>query len=111
MALSNEDVFVRRTVNIACPSGKHQQSIVMFRDHSVAAMFCVPCEEADRTDQPSRDSSHRGRPPTLALGTIHTLTQTEASRWLGLSVSGMKSHVQRARPAQGDHQRVLRSGP
>ena len=37
---------VHRTVNIPCPSGKHQQSLVTFRDHTVAVMFCVPCEEA-----------------------------------------------------------------
>ena len=33
-------------VSIPCPSGKHHQSIVTFRDHTVAALFCVPCEYA-----------------------------------------------------------------
>jgi hypothetical protein len=35
-----------RYVRIACPSGKHKRSMVTFRDHAVAAMFCVPCEHA-----------------------------------------------------------------
>lgn len=38
--------LVHRTVNIPCPSGKHSSSLVTFRDHTVAAMFCVPCEIA-----------------------------------------------------------------
>ena len=25
---------------------KHQRSIVTFRNHTVAAMFCIPCEHA-----------------------------------------------------------------
>jgi hypothetical protein len=33
-------------VSIPCPSGKHSRSIVTFRNHTVAAMFCLPCEEA-----------------------------------------------------------------
>jgi hypothetical protein len=36
----------QRYVDIPCPSGKHQRSIVTFRGHTVAAMFCVPCEHA-----------------------------------------------------------------
>jgi hypothetical protein len=39
-------VFLHRSVPIPCPSGKHQQSIVTFRNHTVAAMFCMPCEHA-----------------------------------------------------------------
>ena len=41
-----ENTIVHRYVNIPCPSGKHPQSIVAFRNHIVAAMFCVPCEHA-----------------------------------------------------------------
>jgi len=33
-----------RYVNITCPSGKHARSIVAFRNHTVAVMFCEPCE-------------------------------------------------------------------
>ena len=33
-------------VDIPCPSGKHQRSLITFRDHTVAAMFCIPCEHA-----------------------------------------------------------------
>jgi hypothetical protein len=40
------NVIVHRDVDIPCPSGKHQQSVVTFRNHTVAAMFCVPCEHA-----------------------------------------------------------------
>jgi hypothetical protein len=39
-------VVASRYVNIPCPSGKHQQSIVTFRDHTVSALFCIPCEHA-----------------------------------------------------------------
>jgi hypothetical protein len=35
-----------RYATITCPSGKHQRSIVTFRDHTVAALFCIPCEVA-----------------------------------------------------------------
>ena len=44
----------RRYVNIPCPSGKHPRSVVTFRDHSVASMFCVPCKQAwtESTDHP-----------------------------------------------------------
>ena len=38
------DVLVHRYVDIPCPSGKHRGSILTFRDHTVAAMFCIPCE-------------------------------------------------------------------
>jgi hypothetical protein len=41
-----ENTIVQRYVNIACPSGKHQRSIVTFRNHTVAAMFCIPCERS-----------------------------------------------------------------
>jgi hypothetical protein len=33
-------------VPISCPSGKHSRSIVAFRDHTVATLFCLPCERA-----------------------------------------------------------------
>jgi hypothetical protein len=42
----NENVLVHRQVNIPCPSGKHTRSIVTFRNHVVAVMFCLPCEQA-----------------------------------------------------------------
>ena len=42
----DEGAFDPRYVNIPCPSGKHLRSMVTFRDHNVAAMFCVPCEHA-----------------------------------------------------------------
>ena len=38
--------IVHRSVDIPCPSGKHQQSLITFRNHTVAAMFCIPCEHA-----------------------------------------------------------------
>jgi hypothetical protein len=40
------NVIVQRYVNIPCPSGKHPRSILTFRNHTVAAMFCLPCEVA-----------------------------------------------------------------
>ena len=42
----SENTIVHRYVDIPCPSGKHQRSIVTFRNHNVAAMFCIPCEAA-----------------------------------------------------------------
>ena len=33
-------------VNITCPSGQHQRSIVTFRHRAIAAMFCIPCAAA-----------------------------------------------------------------
>ena len=36
----------RRYVDIPCPSGKHSRLLVTFRDHAVAALFCMPCEHA-----------------------------------------------------------------
>jgi len=41
-----ENIVVQRYVSIPCPSGKHQRSVVTFRNHTVAAMFCIPCEHA-----------------------------------------------------------------
>jgi hypothetical protein len=41
-----ENTLVERFVDIPCPSGKHPRSLVTFRNHSVAAMFCIPCEHA-----------------------------------------------------------------
>lgn len=43
---SHKNTLIHRYVDIPCPSGKHQQSIVTFRNHTVAAMFCMPCEHA-----------------------------------------------------------------
>jgi hypothetical protein len=37
--------FLPRTVDVHCPSGKHQQSVLTFRSHELAAMFCVPCQK------------------------------------------------------------------
>lgn len=45
-ATPKKNSLVQRYVKIPCPSRKHQRSIVTFRNHSVAAMFCVPCEVA-----------------------------------------------------------------
>ena len=36
--------FVERYIDVPCPSGKHQRSMLTFRSHTVACMFCVPCE-------------------------------------------------------------------
>jgi hypothetical protein len=41
-----ENVIIHRYVGIPCPSGNHERSIVTFRNHTVAAMFCIPCEHA-----------------------------------------------------------------
>ena len=38
------DAFVQRYVDVACPSGTHQRCMLTFRSHTVACMFCVPCE-------------------------------------------------------------------
>jgi hypothetical protein len=35
-----------RYVNIPCPSGLHDRSIVTFRDYVTAVMFCINCEQA-----------------------------------------------------------------
>ena len=43
---TRENTVIHRYVDIPCPSGKHQQSLVTFRNHTVAAMFCIPCEHA-----------------------------------------------------------------
>lgn len=40
------NVLVHRQVNVPCPSKKHSRSIVTFRNHAVAVMFCIPCEAA-----------------------------------------------------------------
>ena len=55
MAHSNPtNTLIHRYVNIPCPSGRHDRSIVTFRNHTVAAMFCIPCEAAwtESTDHP-----------------------------------------------------------
>jgi hypothetical protein len=41
-----ENVLIQRYIGIPCPSGTHTHSIVTFRNHTVAAMFCIPCEHA-----------------------------------------------------------------
>jgi hypothetical protein len=33
-----------RYLDVPCPSGKHQRSILTFRSRNLASMFCVPCE-------------------------------------------------------------------
>jgi hypothetical protein len=38
------DVFVQRHIDVPCPSGKHQRSMLTFRGHTVACMFCIPCD-------------------------------------------------------------------
>jgi hypothetical protein len=38
--------LVNRYADVPCPTGKHQRSIVTFRNHTVAAMFCIECEVA-----------------------------------------------------------------
>jgi hypothetical protein len=50
----SHDIIVQRYVNIPCPSGKHERSLVTFRNHTVAAMFCLVCEVAwtQSTDHP-----------------------------------------------------------
>jgi hypothetical protein len=40
------NVIIHCYVNIHCPSGKHSRSVVTFRNHTVAAMFCIPCDVA-----------------------------------------------------------------
>jgi len=40
------NTLVHRYVDIPCPSGEHSRSVVTFRNHTVAAMFCIPCEHA-----------------------------------------------------------------
>ena len=40
------NTLVHRYVEIPCPSGKHTQAVVTFRNHNVAVMFCIPCEVA-----------------------------------------------------------------
>ena len=40
------NTLIHRYVNIPCPSRKHNRSVVTFRNHTVAAMFCIPCERA-----------------------------------------------------------------
>jgi hypothetical protein len=37
--------FVERYVDVPCPSGKHQRSMLTFRSYRVAAMFCVTCQK------------------------------------------------------------------
>jgi hypothetical protein len=59
------NTIVHRYVNIACPSGKHLQSLVTFRNHTVAAMFCIPCERAWTEPTSRAELSHVGLDRTL----------------------------------------------
>jgi hypothetical protein len=45
LARDQPPAFVLRYANVSCPSGKHKRSILTVRGHSVAAMFCAPCEQ------------------------------------------------------------------
>jgi len=40
------NTLFQRFVDVPCPSRKHKRSICTFRNHTVAAMFCIPCEHA-----------------------------------------------------------------
>jgi hypothetical protein len=42
-AVQPSGAFVERYVDVRCPSGKHQSSMLTFRSHAIACMFCVPC--------------------------------------------------------------------
>ena len=54
------NILTNRYVDIPCPSGKHSRSIVTFRNHSVAALFCMPCEHAwtESTEHPALRDLH-----------------------------------------------------
>lgn len=55
----DRNVLENRYVNIPCPSGKHLRSVVTFRDHSVAALFCIPCEHAWTESTDHSELRHR----------------------------------------------------
>ena len=61
MAQPPHDYLDHRYVDIPCPSGKHQRSLVTFRNHAVAAMFCIPCEHAwtETVEHPLLIGMHR----------------------------------------------------
>ena len=44
MAPLAPNTLIHRYADIPCPSRKHPRSLVTCRNHSVAAMFCIPCE-------------------------------------------------------------------
>ena len=46
MSPATKNVILHRYVDIPCPSGKHLRSIVTLSNHTVTAMFCIPCEHA-----------------------------------------------------------------
>jgi hypothetical protein len=50
-----ETIISSRFVEIPCPSGKHQRSIVTFRNHFIAVLFCVSCEHGwtESADHPA----------------------------------------------------------
>ena len=49
------NTIVHRYVQVSCPTGRHERSLVTFRNHTVAAMFCIPCELAwtESTEHPN----------------------------------------------------------
>jgi hypothetical protein len=58
------NVLVHRYVEVPCPSGKHKRSVCTFKDHSVAAMFCIPWEHAwtEPTSHPALHNIRLDRP-------------------------------------------------
>ena len=59
-----ENSLVHRYVNIPCPGGMHETSIVTFKNHSLAVMFCIPCEAVWTvpTNHPELEHIDRDRP-------------------------------------------------
>jgi hypothetical protein len=51
----DNDPLVMHYIDVPCPSGKHQRSMLTFRSHTVACMFGVPCEHpwAEPTTHPA----------------------------------------------------------
>ena len=51
-----------RWVKVPCPTGMHEWSIVTFRDHTVVALLCVPCEVGwTQSSEHPEDSGWPGR--------------------------------------------------
>ena len=42
----DDNSLVHRYPDIPCPARKHERSILTFRNHTVAVLFCLPCERA-----------------------------------------------------------------
>jgi hypothetical protein len=62
-----ENSLVARYVNVPCPSGLHERSLVTFRNHTVAVMFSVPVNGRGRNPRPipkftRLESTGRGNP-------------------------------------------------